>query len=119
MNHIITYDEAAEFFKNPPSLAPCPGFTKMWALCKHTITHTLKLLECPQSILHGWTGLAMDPTMYALRDPTPFFALLDPRDILIYLPFATPAVIKTVDCLYENAKNYFVREYFTRSIQDD
>jgi hypothetical protein len=45
MNHLITYDEAAEFFKNTPLLAPHPNFTKIWALGKH-IAQALKLLEC-------------------------------------------------------------------------
>ncbi len=76
MNHLITYDEATGFIKNPPLLAPRPNFTKMWALCKH-ITQALKLLECPHSMLHRWAGLTNDPTMYALLDPTPFFAPLD------------------------------------------
>jgi hypothetical protein len=38
----------------------------------------------------------------------PFFALLDPGDVLVYPPFATPAAIKTVYRLYKNANNYFM-----------
>ncbi len=59
-------------------------------------------------MLYGWTSFTMDSTMYALLDPTPFFAPLDPGDILVYPPFATPVAIKTVDCLYKNTKNYFM-----------
>jgi hypothetical protein len=92
MNHLITYDEAAGFFKNLPLLVPRPDFTKIRAFLKH-ITYALKLLECPQSILNGWTGLAMDPTMYMLLDPTPLIAPPDPGDVLIYPPLATPAAI--------------------------
>lgn len=29
MDSIITYDEVAEFLKNPPSLSPRPGFANM------------------------------------------------------------------------------------------
>ncbi len=85
MNHLITYDEAARFIKNPSLLAPCPNFTKIWALCKH-ITQALKLQKCPQSMLHRWTGLAMDPTMYMLLNPTPFFAPPVPGHVPVYLP---------------------------------
>jgi hypothetical protein len=61
----------------------------------------------------------MDPTMYALLDTTPFFALMDPGDIPVYLPFAIPAAIKTVDHLYKKQKIlYVIREYFTHSVQD-
>jgi hypothetical protein len=107
MDHLITYDKAAGFFKNPPSLALHPDFTKIWALCKH-ITQVLKLLECPQSMLHGWTGPTIDLTMYALLNPTPFLAPLDPGDVLVYLSSATLAAIKTVDRLCKNAKKYFM-----------
>jgi hypothetical protein len=107
LNHLITYDEAAGFLTNPPLLEPCPDFTKIWALRKH-ITNALKLLERPLSILHRLTGLAMDPTMYALLDPTPFVAPPDPGEIPIYLPFVTPAAINTIDCLYKNTNNNFM-----------
>ncbi len=46
MDSLITYNEAAEFLKNPPSLAPRPDFTKMRALRKH-IVKALKQLLCP------------------------------------------------------------------------
>jgi hypothetical protein len=59
-------------------------------------------------MLHRWSGPAMDTTTYVLFNPTPFFAPSDPGDIPVYLPFATPGAIKTVNCLYKNAKKYFV-----------
>jgi hypothetical protein len=110
MNHLITYDEAARFFQNLPSLAPCPDFTQKFGLFANILLKrsSCLLLECPQSMLHGWTGLAMDPTMYALLNPTPFFAPTDSGDVPVYPPFATPAAIKTINCQYKNTKNYFM-----------
>ena len=58
MDSLITYDEAAEFLKNPPSLSPRPDFTKMHALRKHMVK-ALKQLLCPQSAVHGWTGMVL------------------------------------------------------------
>ena len=52
MDSLITYDEAAEFLKNPPSLSPRPDFSKMRALRKHMVT-ALKQLVCPQIQIHG------------------------------------------------------------------
>ncbi len=71
MNSLITYDEAAEFLKNPPSLSPRPDFTKMRVLRKHMVK-ALKQLLCPQSTVHGWTGMVLSPMMYALLEPTSF-----------------------------------------------
>jgi hypothetical protein len=71
MNQLITIDEEVGFLKNPPSVMPCPDFTKIRAIQTH-ITKALKQLDCPQSLIHGWSGLAMDPTMYVLIILSPF-----------------------------------------------
>jgi hypothetical protein len=87
MNQFITFNEAAGFLKNPPSVAPRPNFTKIWALRKH-ITQALKQLDCPQSLIYGGAGLAMDPTMYALLELSPFIAPPDLGNVPIHPAFA-------------------------------
>ena len=62
MDTLITFDEAEGFFKNPPLLAPRPDFYKLQALRQHII-QALKQLVCPQSPIHGWSSLAMDPNV--------------------------------------------------------
>jgi hypothetical protein len=51
MNQLITFDEAAGFLRNPPSLALRPDFPKIHALCIHALckhlTQVLKQLDCP------------------------------------------------------------------------
>jgi hypothetical protein len=71
MDAVINYDEAAGFLKNPPSLEPRPNFTNIRALQKH-IVQVLVQLSCPQSAIHGWSGLAMDPTTYLLLEGAAF-----------------------------------------------
>jgi hypothetical protein len=56
MDHLIEYEEVAEFLKNPPTLSPCPDFAKLRAMRKHMVK-ALKQLVCPQSAIHGWLGL--------------------------------------------------------------
>jgi hypothetical protein len=73
MNQLITFDKEAGFLKNPPSVMPGLDFTKIRAIQTH-ITKALKQLDCPQSLIHGWLGLAMNPTMYALIKLSPFIA---------------------------------------------
>jgi hypothetical protein len=107
MKQLITFDEAAGFLKNPPSVAPRPDFTKIWALWKH-ITQALKQLDCPQSLIYEWAGLAMDPTMYALIELSPFIAPPDPGKVPIYPAFPTPQVLKTVERLWDNSQNYYL-----------
>jgi hypothetical protein len=75
MDHLITYEEVVGFLKNPPTLAPHLDFAKIRALCKHIVV-ALKRLVCPQSVIDGWSGLVMDPLMYALIEPTTPFALV-------------------------------------------
>jgi hypothetical protein len=100
MDHLITYKEAAGFIKNPPSLAPCLDFAKIRALCKHYVMG-LKQLICPQSLIHGWAGLEMDPVMYVLLKPTmPFVAIVDLGKYTIYTNFATEAVMKMTDKIF-------------------
>jgi hypothetical protein len=79
MNQLITYDEEAGFLKNPPTMLPRPDFSKSRALCKH-ITHALKQLDGPQSLIYGWAGLAMDPTMYSLIETNMFVQPPKPGD---------------------------------------
>ncbi len=40
-------------------MEPHPNFTNIRALHKHVIK-ALSQLFCPQSVIHGWLGLAMD-----------------------------------------------------------
>ncbi len=86
MDHLITYEEAMGFLKNPPTLVPCPDFTKNHSLCKH-IGMAHKQLLCPQSAIHRFLGLVMDPLMYALIKPTtPFILVADSSNIPVYKP---------------------------------
>ncbi len=104
MDSLITSDEAAEFLENLPSLSPRPDFTKMRALRKHMVK-ALKQLLCPQSAVHGWTGMVLSPMVYALLEPTPFAIPGNPGPVEVYNQFATPAMIKTGDNLFKRLMN--------------
>jgi hypothetical protein len=71
MTQLIIFDEAAGFLKNPPSVMLCPDFAKIRAIQTH-ITKALKQLDFPQSLIHGWLGLAMDLMAYTLIELSPF-----------------------------------------------
>ncbi len=95
MDAIITLEEVTEFLKNPLSLAPCPDFTHLRALRQH-IVRALRQLTCPQSPIHGWSGLAITPAMYLLFEPQPFVAPANPGDTAVYPQFAlldSPATV--------------------------
>jgi hypothetical protein len=104
MDSLITYNEAAEFLKNPPSLSPRPGFANMRALRKHMVM-ALKQLVCPQSAVHGWTGMVFSPMVYALLEPTAFAIPGNPGPVAVYTQYATPAAIKTADNLFKRLQN--------------
>jgi hypothetical protein len=103
MDSLIAYNEAAEFLKNPPTMLPRPDFAKLRALTKH-MTQALKQLVCPQSQIHGWTGLVMAPGLYSLIEPYAFFIPPDPGPVPVYTPFTTPSAIKMVDYAFEQDK---------------
>jgi hypothetical protein len=107
MDSLITYEEAAEFLKNPPTMLLRPDFAKLRALRKH-MTQALKQLVCPQSQIHGWTGLVMDPGLCALIEPIAFMVPLNPGTSPMYQNFAPPAMMKTVDYTFERNKNYLL-----------
>ncbi len=74
MDQLITIDEVVEFLKNTPLVSPRPDFAKVQALRKHIIK-ALKQLDCPQSLVHGWTGLVMDPVLYiSYSSPTRLYS---------------------------------------------
>jgi hypothetical protein len=109
MDAIIDYDEAAGFLKNPPSLEPRPNFTNIRALKKHII-QALAQLSCPQSAIHGWSGLAMDPAAYLLLEGTAFTIPVDPGATAVFPAGAAVArhVMKTTQATFDRAKNYFL-----------
>ncbi len=99
MDSLITLDEASKFLKNPPSLSSRPDFSKLRALRKHMIK-ALKQLVCPQSAIHGWSGMVLSPMVYALLEPTPFVITVNPGPVAAYPQFATPAMIKQPDAVF-------------------
>ena len=104
MDFLITYNEAAEFLKNTPSLSPHPDFSKMHALRKHVVK-ALKHIVCPQSVVHRLTGMVLFPMVYALLEPTPFAIPENPGPVAVYAQFATPSMIKTADNLFKRLQH--------------
>jgi hypothetical protein len=99
INAIIDYNEAAGFLKNPPLLEPCPDFANIWALCKHVIK-VLSQLFCPQSPIHGWSGLATFPATYLLLEGTAFVIPMDLGATAVYPQWAAPTTIKMIDATF-------------------
>jgi hypothetical protein len=85
-------------------LSPCPNFTKLCALQKHT-AHALKQLVCPQSMIHGWLCLVLLPMVYTLLEPNPFLAPVYPANVAVYPQFALPAQIKTANDMFACTQN--------------
>jgi hypothetical protein len=92
MDQLITIKEVAVFLKNDPSLSPRPDFLKVQVLQKHII-EALKQLKCPQSHIHGWSGLIMDPSLYMLFEPNAFIIPISPGTTPVYPQFVAPAII--------------------------
>jgi hypothetical protein len=88
MDAIITFEEVTEFLKNPPSLAPHPDFNQLCPLHQHIMT-ALKQLTCPQSLIHGWSGLAINPGVYMLLEPQAFTEPPNPGACRLPTIFAT------------------------------
>jgi hypothetical protein len=106
MNNIISFDEVTGFLKNHPQVAPGPDFSKLRTL-RQFVVKALSQLECPQSFIHGWAGLALAPHMYALLEVTPYAVPPNPGPTAVYTPFATPAAMKMIDDAFACHSNYF------------
>ncbi len=108
MDHLITYEEAAGFLKYALTLVPPPDFAKICTLRKHFIM-ALKQLVCPQSAIHGWSGLVMDLVMYVLIEPTtPFILVTNPGNFPMNINFATKMAIKMTLKQFVPAKNHYL-----------
>ncbi len=105
MDNLITYDKAAGFLVGAPSVAPQPNFTKLRALRKYMV-EALSQLECPQSAVHGWTGLVMDMALYALLEPTSLAIPVNPGAVPAYICTSTTATIKMLTLVFDRNKNY-------------
>ena len=79
------------------------------ALRKH-LHEALAKIECPQSRVYGWTGLVMDPTMYAMIENIPFTIPADPGPTTTYNGgFQTQQQMRSSEQLWEtNTRNYFL-----------
>jgi hypothetical protein len=107
MDNIISFDKVVGFLQNPPMVLPCLDFTKLRALRQHIIK-ALKQLECPQSYIHGWLGLTMAPSVYALLKPNPFVVPGNPGPAPVYTQFAPQATIKMINTTFIQDKNNFL-----------
>ncbi len=107
MDAIITFEEVMEFLKNPPLLAPRPDFNQLCALHQHIVT-ALKQLTCPQSPIHRWSSLAINPGVYTLLEPQAFAEPPNPGGTAIYPQFLTPATMKMIDATFTRDKKYYL-----------
>jgi hypothetical protein len=65
-------------------------------------------LFCPQSAIHGWSGLAIDPTTYLLLEGTVFVIPIDPGAMAVYSQWAAPTTVKMIDATFLQDKNYLM-----------
>jgi hypothetical protein len=107
MDTVVPFDNVTSFLRNPPTMHPRPDFAKLRALCLHLVK-ALKFIECPQSSIHGWLGLAMPPAVYALLEPNVFVVPANLGPAPLYTAFAMPAAIKMVNATFGQYKNYFM-----------
>ena len=115
MDATISTEEVTAALGNLPSLEPRPNAVNIRALRVH-IERALQLLPCPQSVHHGWKGLAMSRAMYTLlvtggsafrvpTDPGPaaVYTRVDPTDVT---PL-TRTEQATIDASFAREKHYF------------
>ena len=115
MDATISTEEVTAALGNLPSLDPRPNAVNIRALRVH-IERALQLLPCPQSVHHGWKGLAMSRAMYTLlvtggsafrtpADPGPaaVYTRPDPDDVT---PL-TRTEQATIDATFAREKHYF------------
>ncbi len=70
----------------------------------------LAQLSCPQSAIHGWLGLVMDPATYLLLEGAAFTIPPDPGPTAIFPSGAGVAqtTMKTIQATFDRNKNYYL-----------
>ena len=106
MDTVITFDEIDDLLKNPPAIGRRPNFFNLRELRKH-IVYALKQLPHPLFASQGWSGMAMQPTLFALLDPTAFVAPIDPGLYATYETYDLAPAMKMKDNLFKSRKNMF------------
>ena len=81
MDTVITVDNAAWYLINPPNMASRPNFFKVRALRLH-IAKGLRQIHHPERTALGWSGMAIEPELYALVDILPWVMPTDPGPIV-------------------------------------
>ncbi len=115
MDATISTEEVSAALGHLPSMDPRPNAINIRALRVH-IERALQLLPCPQSVHHGWKGLAMSRAMDAklITGGTTFRDTIDPGPAAIYTRVdptnVTPLTRTeqaTVDATFALEKHYF------------
>jgi hypothetical protein len=75
------------------------GFANICALQKHVIK-ALSQLFCSQSTIHGWSGLAINPTTYLLLESTTFVTFMEAGAMAVYPQWAAPTTVKMIDATF-------------------
>jgi hypothetical protein len=82
MDAIINYHKVSGFLKKTPPQAT-PRFYKH-PRSQKSCDQSLSQLYCPQSAIHGWDCLAVDPATYQLLKGTAFVVPIDLDPTAIY-----------------------------------
>ena len=106
MDTIVTVEEVDNLIKSPPTIGKRPTFFSLRELRKHII-NGLKQLPHPLFPSQGWSGMAMQPALFALLDPTPFVEPIDPGLYPIYQQYALAPDMKMTDNLFKTRKNMY------------
>jgi hypothetical protein len=72
------------------------------------VIKVLSQLYCPQSTIHRWAGLAVDPATYQLLKGTAFVVPINPGPPAVYPQWAAPTMVKMIDATFLHEKNYFL-----------
>ena len=106
MDYIITIEDAKKSFTNFPNTRGYPTFVKIRAI-RHCLETGLRLIRHPDRKVMGWAGLATDPALYGLIDPSPWVTPVDPGPIAVYDTLDSQAEMKMKLATFTRAKNMF------------
>ena len=106
MDAIITVEEVDNLMKGTPSIGKRPTFFSLRELRKH-INNGLRQLPHPLFPSQGWAGMATQPALFSLIDPTPFVPPIDPGLYPTYGPYELAPGMKMADNLFKARKNMY------------
>ena len=106
MDEVILYEDIVKMLDGQPSLLPRPNCMRLRAWSKYN-ADILAQIPHPDYPQHGWKGMVIQPSLFALINTRAFVPPTDPGQFASYPQYAFAPEMKMIDARFKLNKNMF------------